>query len=70
MDYISTSHALARELLNKPDGLITANIQGEEYLLESMKRTSTYANLDDSIPYWTINLRYCGSGNIKKIRKR
>lgn len=63
---ISTSHALARELLNKPDGFLTATLGEEEYIVESYKRTLTHANIDDGIWHWTLNLRDGGRGNIKR----
>lgn len=48
---------LARELLSKPDGFITATLDGEEYIIESTQRIPNYANIDDRIMYWTLNLR-------------
>ena len=48
---------LGRELLNKPDGFIMVNLNGKEYLIESIQRKSTYANIDDSIMYWNINIK-------------
>ena len=63
---VGTSHALARELLNKPDGFITATLGGEEYIISDYKRTKGHANVDDSVPYWTLNLRDGGCGNIKR----
>lgn len=66
MSYISTSHMLARELLNKPDGFLVASNGEEEYVVESIKRTSTHANIDDCISYWVLNLRDGGEGNIKR----
>ena len=57
---------LARELLSKPDGFITANYMDEEYIIGDIKRVSTYANIDDSIMNWTLNLRDGGNGNLKR----
>lgn len=48
---------LARELLSKPDGFITATLDGEEYIIESTQRIHTCANIDDRVMYWTLNLR-------------
>ena len=45
---------LARELLSKPDGVLTATIGEEEYVIDGFTRTKTHANLDDSMCYWTI----------------
>lgn len=52
-----TSHALARELLNKPDGFITAIHGNREYIIESYQRVATHANNDDTCMYWTLNLK-------------
>lgn len=61
-----TSHALARELLSKPDGFITATHEDEELIIESYQRKATHANIDDDVWHWTINLRDGGCGNIKR----
>lgn len=63
---ISTSHMLARELLSKPDGFITATYGNEELVIEDFSRISTHANIDDSVMHWTLNLRDGGKGNIKR----
>ena len=57
---------LARELLSKPDGFITATYGNEELVIENFNRVATHANIDDSIMHWTLNLRDGGSGNIKR----
>lgn len=64
--YIATSHALARELLSKPDGFLTATHGEEELIIESYQRKSTHANIDDYVTHWTLNLRDGGKGNIKR----
>lgn len=61
-----TSHDLARELLNRPDGFITATYGDEELVIENFGRVATHANIDDSVTYWTLNLRDGGNGNIKR----
>ena len=58
-----TSHALARELLSKPDGFITAVCDGKEYIIGNIKRVATHANMDDSVMHWTLQLKEC-EGNI------
>ena len=63
---ISTSHELAKELLNKPDSFITAIIGEKEYVIENIKRIATHANVDDSVTHWVLNLRDGGDGNIKR----
>ena len=63
---ISTSHALARELLSKPDGFITASFGELEYMIESFQRVKTHANIDDYVTHWTLNLKDGGGGNIKR----
>lgn len=57
---------LAKELLSKPDGFITATYGGEELIIENFSRIATHANIDDSVTHWTLNLRDGGSGNIKR----
>lgn len=57
---------LAKELLNKPDGFITATLDDEEYVISSTQRVSTRANIDDSVTHWTLNLRDGGKGNLKR----
>lgn len=63
---ISTTHALAKELLEKSDDFITAKLDGEEYIIESIQKVTTHANIDDSVTHWTLNLREGGKGNIKR----
>lgn len=57
MSYIATTHMLARELLNKPDGFLVVNVGDKEYAIESIRRKLTCANIDDSIMYWNINIK-------------
>lgn len=66
MSCIYTSHELARELLNKPDGFITASIGEKEYVIDNTQKAWTHANIDDSTTYWTLNLRDAGQGYIKR----
>ena len=66
MSCIYTSHELARELLNKPDGFITATIGEKEYVIDNTQRTWTHANIDDSMSYLTLNLRDTGQGCVKR----
>ena len=63
---ICTSHALARELLSKPDGFLTATLENREYVIKDYGRIATHANIDDSVTHWTLNLRDGGQGNIKR----
>lgn len=52
-----TSHELARELLGKPDGYITAKTHdNREYKISSYQKVFTDANYDDRLEYWTLNL--------------
>lgn len=55
---------LAKELLSKPDGFLTATCEGDEFIIENIKRKATHANIDDYTMHWTLNLRKCGQGNI------
>ncbi|MBD5487303.1 MAG: hypothetical protein HDR13_00690 [Lachnospiraceae bacterium] len=57
---------MARELLNKPDGFITATLGEEEYVISNTQRVATHANIDDSVTHWTLNLRDGGNGNLKR----
>lgn len=66
LDVISTSHTLAKELLNKSDEFITATIGNEEYVISNIQRVYTHANIDDSVTHWTLNLRDGGNGNLKR----
>lgn len=61
-----SSHALARDLLNKPDSFITATYGNVELVIEDFKRVATHANIDDSVMHLTLNLRDGGDGNIKR----
>lgn len=45
---------------------MTATLNEEEYVIESIQRVFNYANLDDGTSHWTLNLRDGGKGNIKK----
>ena len=63
-DCIATTHALARELLSKPDGFLTAMYEDREYVINDICRVKTHANIDDSVMHWTIKLRDGGNGNI------
>ena len=66
INIISTSRKLAKELHGKPDGFITATLNGEEYIIDNIQKVSTHANIDDTILYWTLNLRDGGRGNLKR----
>lgn len=61
---VITSHALAKELLNKPDGFLTATHGEKEFVIESYQRKATHANIDDYVIHWTLNLHE--SGNISR----
>lgn len=67
MNYIRTSHELAKELLGKPNGMIIANHKGEEYVIKNYKRETNVANNDDNTTYLTLNLQECNKGNIKSF---
>lgn len=56
---------LARELLSKPDGFLSATMGEKEGIVESIRRTSTHGNWDDTSLYWTLNIKEC-RGNIKR----
>ena len=62
---IGTSHSLAKELFDRPDAFLTASFGEVEYVIESIKRVATHANIDDTVTHLTLNLRECG-GNLKR----
>ena len=66
LNCISTSHSLARELLNRPDGFITVTIGEKEYVIKNIKRIPSHANYDDISMYLILNLDECGTGNIRR----
>ena len=59
-----TSHSLARELLDKPDGFITISTEDGEYIIGNIKRKLSHANIDDSVVYWTLKGEHKVEGNI------
>ena len=61
----TTSHNLAKELLNKEDSYITITIGEKEYVISDVKRVKTHANADDTTIYLTLVGDEC-SGNIKR----
>lgn len=69
MSEVITTHSLAKQWLDNPDGYLTAMLTDEngekEYTIHSYQRANTYANKDDTCTYWTLNLGKCISGNIK-----
>ena len=58
-----TTHSLARQLLNNPDGYLTETVrEGNreyEYVISSFQRDKTEATNDDTMLYWTLNLGKC-----------
>ena len=70
-NWIGSTHALAREILSKPDGFLTATFVNEsgrevEFIITDYQRKKGHANVDDSVPYWTLNLKDGGNGNLKR----
>ena len=61
----TTSHSLAKELLDKEDSYITITIGEKEYVISDVKRVKTHANADDTTIYLTLVGDEC-SGNIKR----
>lgn len=57
---------MATALLNRNNSAVTATINEEEYVIESIQRVFNHANIDDNTAYWTLNLRDGGRGNIKR----
>ncbi len=57
---------MAAALLDRANSAVTATINEEEYVIESIQKVFNYANIDDNTPHWTLNLRDGGRGNIKR----
>jgi len=61
---------LAKDLFDRPDDFITATYEDEngekEFVIETFKIKATHANIDDGVTHWTLVLRDCGQGNIKR----
>lgn len=38
----------------------------EEYMINSIQRIPTHANIDDTVMHWILNLQDGGDGNIKR----
>ena len=53
-------------MLYKNNSNITATLNDEEYIIESIQRIFNHANLDDNEAHWTLNLRDGGKGNINR----
>lgn len=66
MNLCLTSHSLAKELLRKPDGFLTAKSGGDEYIITGVRKTATHANIDDTCMYWELELIKDRGGNIKR----
>ena len=60
---ICRSHLLADELNGKPDDFITASVGDKEYIIQSVKRVPTHANIDDGVTHLALQLKEC-EGNI------
>ena len=61
---IVTSHSLAKQLLDKPDGFLVATDGEYEYVIENFNRKYTHANCDDQVTHLTLQLRKSEGGNI------
>lgn len=56
---------MATALLNRNNSAVTATLNEEEYVIESIQ-VFNHANIDDNSSHWTLNLRDGGKGNIKR----
>lgn len=52
--------------MSKPDGFIFAKNGEEEYVIDSIRRIPTHANIDDTVMHWALNLCKAEKGNIIK----
>ncbi len=57
---------MATALLDRNNSAVTATLNEEEYVIESIQRVFNYVNTDDNTQHWTLNLRDGGKGNIKR----
>lgn len=57
---------MATALLDRNNSAVTATLNEEEYVIESIQRVFNHANIDDNASHWTLNLRDGGKGNIKR----
>lgn len=57
---------MATALLDRNNSAVTATLNEEEYVIESIQKVFNHANTDDNSSYWTLNLRDGGRGNIKR----
>lgn len=48
---ITTTHGLAKELLSKPDDILTVIIGTKECMIDAIKTVRTHANIDDGITH-------------------
>lgn len=60
---IYRSYQLANELKDKSDDFITASVGEKEYVIQSVRRVPTHANIDDGVTHLTLQLKEC-EGNI------
>lgn len=57
---------MATALLNRSNSTVTATLNEEEYVIESIQKVFSHANIDDNTSHWTLNLRDGGKGNLKR----
>ena len=63
---IGTSHELGTASLDRNNSTVTATLNEEECVIESIQKVFNHANVDDNTPHWTLNLRDGGRGNVKR----
>ena len=56
-----STHSLARELLERPDGFLTATSGDKEFAITGYRRMATCANYDDTSLYWSLELSECNN---------
>lgn len=52
--------------LDRNNSTVTATLNEEECVIESIQKVFNHANVDDNTPHWTLNLRDGGRGNVKR----
>ena len=60
-----SSHALARELLSKPDSFITAMLENREYVIDMISHKPNCA--DSLCTHLVLRCKDGGNGEIKRI---
>ncbi len=58
---------MATALLDRNNSAVTATLNEEEYVIESIQRVFNHANIDDNASHWTL---ICVDRTVKEIFKK